>query len=319
MITNDLNAELINAIREKTPLRDKIANTLMDILCIGKEAAYRRLRGEVPFTLAEAAAITRQLGISMDAVMGTSAGSSAVFDINIMDDADTFETYYSILEKQVKLFDSLKKEPDAELVTSSNIIPQTLSMKHDLLSRFRLFKWMYQIKNVKCKHFESLQIPAKLVKQQQEFAASATQMHSTCYIWDSMIFQHMVNDIQYFSDIGLLSDESKSLIKEELLLLVDELEELAARGKSKSGNEVKIYISSINFEATYSYVHTASLQLSLIRIYSINSITTQDSEVFQSLKAWIKSLKKFSTLISESGEMQRTQFFRQQREIIGAL
>ena len=75
----------------------------------------------------------------------------------------------------------------------------------------------------------------------------------------------------------------------------------------------------INFEATYSYLETSTLQLSLIRVYSINSLTTQDVQMFQSLKEWIQSLKKFSTLISESGEMQRIQFFNQQREIIDAL
>ena len=99
----------------------------------------------------------------------------------------------------------------------------------------------------------------------------------------------------------------------------ERLEELAARGKSKTGNDVKIYISNINFEATYSYLETDTIQLSLIRIYSINSITTQDSEMFRGLKEWIQSLKKFSTLISESGEMQRIQFFKQQREIIDTL
>ena len=57
----------------------------------------------------------------------------------------------------------------------------------------------------------------------------------------------------------------------------------------------------------------------LVIAYSINSITTQDPEMFRGLKEWIQSLKKFSTLISESGEMQRIQFFKQQREIISTL
>ena len=98
-------------------------------------------------------------------------------------------------------------------------------------------------------------------------------------------------------------------------MLVDELEELAMRGKTEAGNSVRIYVSHINFEATYSYLETSSLQLSMIRVYSINSITTQDTEMFNSLK----SLKKFSTMISESGEMQRIQFFNRQREIINTL
>ena len=51
MITNELNTGLVNAVREKLPSKDNLANALMDILYIGKEAIYRRLRGEVPFTL----------------------------------------------------------------------------------------------------------------------------------------------------------------------------------------------------------------------------------------------------------------------------
>ena len=53
MITNELNIGLIEAAKEKMPTGTNLANTLMDILYIGKEAIYRRLRGEVPFTLAD--------------------------------------------------------------------------------------------------------------------------------------------------------------------------------------------------------------------------------------------------------------------------
>ena len=57
MITETLNRALIEAMRGKIPAGTTLARVLMDMLYIGKEAAYRRLRGEVPFTLAEAAAI----------------------------------------------------------------------------------------------------------------------------------------------------------------------------------------------------------------------------------------------------------------------
>ena len=164
-----------------------------------------------------------------------------------------------------------------------------------------------------------MEIPQKIVDKQKEYANAINHIHSVDYIWDNMIFSHLINDIQYFCGIHLISDEDKNLLKEELFRVADDLEELATRGKSQMGNDIRIYISNINFEATYSYLDTSTVQLSLIRIYSINSISTQDSEMFRGLKAWIQSLKKFSTLISESGEMQRIQFFKQQREIIGTL
>ena len=319
MITNELNTGLVNAVREKLPSKDNLANALMDILYIGKEAIYRRLRGEVPFTLTEAAVISRKLGISLDKMIGVSFRDNAVFDMNIVSSDKPFEAYYSILEKQVDLFRSVKEDETSEIGTSSNIIPQTLSLKYNMLSKFRLFKWMYQNENIKCKHFEEMEIPQKMVEKQKEYSDLVSHIHSVDYIWDNMIFSHLVNDIQYFCSIHLITDEDKDRLKKELFLLIDEMEELSARGKSKAGNDVKIYISNINFEATYSYLDTSSTQLSLIRIYSINSITTQDQEMFRGLKEWIQSLKKFSTLISESGEMQRIQFFKQQREIVSIL
>lgn len=46
---NELNTSLIEAVKEKLPLKENLANLLIDTLYIGKEAIYRRLRGEVPF------------------------------------------------------------------------------------------------------------------------------------------------------------------------------------------------------------------------------------------------------------------------------
>ena len=319
MTINDPNTNLIEAMKEKLPAKGKLADMLMDTLYIGKEAVYRRLRGEVPFTLQEAALVSRKLGISLDKIIGTSFKSNAMFDINIVDYDDPFESYYNTLYKYVSLINTMQDDPESTMGTSSNIIPQTLYLKHDLLAKFRFFKWMYQNKNIQCNNFDELEIPAKLLNIQKDYVDMTRHIHSIDYIWDSMIFQHLINDIQYFSDVHLISDEAKMQIKEELFLLTDELEELATRGKTKDGNTVRIYVSHINFEATYSYVETNSLQLSLIRVYSINSLTTLDHEIFHSLKEWIQSLKKFSTLISESGEMQRIHFFKQQREIIDTL
>ena len=48
-----LHDNLLKAIREKIPQEENLASVLGNMLCIGKEAIYRRLRGDVPFTLLE--------------------------------------------------------------------------------------------------------------------------------------------------------------------------------------------------------------------------------------------------------------------------
>ena len=55
------NAALIEAIHAHTPQHSNPASLLMDMLNIGREAAYRRLRGEVPFTFGEASALCARM------------------------------------------------------------------------------------------------------------------------------------------------------------------------------------------------------------------------------------------------------------------
>lgn len=134
MMTNNPNANLIEAMKEKLPLKGQLADMLMDTLYIGKEAVYRRLRGEVPFTLQESALISRKLGISLDKIIGLSFKSNAMFNINIVDYDDPFESYYNILEKYVSLINTMPDDPNSVMGTSANIIPQTLYLKHELLA-----------------------------------------------------------------------------------------------------------------------------------------------------------------------------------------
>ena len=102
-----------------------------------------------------------------------------------------------------------------------------------------------------------------------------------------MIIIHLVNDIKYFRDINLVTEEEVEKLKEELILLLNELEEVATIGMfPKTRNSVNVYISNIDFEATYSYAGTENLEIGMIRIYSINSITSLDKAFCKSQKDW---------------------------------
>lgn len=320
MFQTDVSTQLIQAMKELLPSDSNLANTLMDILYLGKEATYRRLRGEVPFTLNEAVAISRKMEISLDHLIGTHFDQNALFNLYLLNEKRSVETYTGILAHYMDLFERLVEEPESEFSISSNSIPQTLYLKYDMLSKFCLFKWMYQHEKINvCRRFEALELPYSLLKMQKELVAVSQLFQRTHYIWDLEIIPRLVKDILYFREIRLISKESVQMLQKELFLLIDELEEMTAQGKFKTDKEVQIYISNINFEATYSYVETTHYNLGMICIFSINSLTGRDDAFFQSLKKWIQSLKRYSTLISESSDFQRIRFVENQREIIRCL
>ena len=98
------------------------------------------------------------------------------------------------------------------------------------------------------------------------------------------------------------------------------MEILASRGAySETGNPIQFYISNINFDASYSYLETKKLRISMIRAFILNSVVSLDEKAYEIFHNWLQSLLKSSTMISVSGEKQRILFFEKQRQIIGGL
>lgn len=247
MNTDVLNTNLIEVMKNKIPDGVNLANTLMDILYIGKEAVYRRLRGEVPFTLNEASIISKKMGVSLDQIVGISYTNNAMFDLNLLHYSEPIKTYYTIISHYLELFESLRYDLTSELSTASNMIPQTFYLKYDNLSKFRLFKWMYQNEKVNCvKYFSELNLSDELKQAQKDFVNATQYIQTTNYIWDSMMFVNLVNDIKYFASIHLITDEEVIKLQEELLMLLDDLENIAAKGKFNTGKNVRIYIYPIS-------------------------------------------------------------------------
>ena len=58
---NGILNELIAVMKERVPQGQNLASVLADILFMGKEAVYRRLRGEVSFSIEEIATISFQI------------------------------------------------------------------------------------------------------------------------------------------------------------------------------------------------------------------------------------------------------------------
>lgn len=91
---NGILNELISTMRERIPQDMNLANTLADILCMGKEAVYRRLRGEVSFTIDEVALLSQKLGISIDQIVGSHVSNKVTFDLNLLHASNVDAIYF---------------------------------------------------------------------------------------------------------------------------------------------------------------------------------------------------------------------------------
>jgi len=320
MKEKSLHSSLMEAMRDKIPNNSQLANRLMDILYIGKEAVYRRLRGEVHFSLQEASIISEKMGISLDGLTGVISSRSRPFSFKMTKYADPEEIDYHMANEFVYFLKDIEKEPATEMGVAAKMFHDTLHLKYKYITRFYLFKWMYQYDNLTVvKKFENIAGTTRILDILAQMREAYLHIKNTYYILDRQIFQNLVDDIKYFEIIGLIDKKGVELLKNDLISLANDLEAMAAKGVNEIGNKVYIYISNINFEAGFSYIESQKYKLSLVRAFTLYDISSMDHFTLENSMKWMQSLKRASTLISESGEIQRMNFFKVQREIINTL
>lgn len=321
MRTEESHIILLHALKEKFPQKDILVKLLMDMLSLGKEAVYRRLRGEVPFSLADATIIHRKLNISLDGNLGCNFGRNRPFQLKLIQYHEPLDVDTILSKEFIEYFRNIEDASNSELGNAANILPQLFYARSESILKFLLFRWIYEYggKIVNTPYHKTV-LPENTMALQQEFLKQSQNVKKTYYILDSLMFMHIVTDIGYFSEIGLIQDADISDLKKELLNLLNFMERLAEKGSFDNGNKVEFYISNINIESNYSYIQNpGNVNLCLVRTFTLNPLVSTDKETFEVFKSRIHSLKKSSTLISESGESQRVSFFKKQRDYVNSL
>lgn len=319
MVKRDLNENLLDELKLRVPNYSELVSQLGDILSVGKEAIYRRLRGEVQFSLEEASLISYHMGLSLDSINGLSS-LKRPFTFKMANYAKPKEVDYKLINEFVDFLDYIKDNPDTEMGTATKLIPDALHLNYQYITRFYLFKWIYQYDNDNnIKKYQNVVGSDRLLEMLQNLAYLTQHIKKAYYIFDQRIFENIVSDIKYFRSIGLITSTDIKFLKDDLYMCLDDIMQKAAKGVNQLGNKIEIYLSHLNFEAGFSYIKSENYKLSAIRAFTMYDITSIDIQTYDKSLKWMQSLKRASSLISESGEIDRMIFFNAQREIISTL
>jgi hypothetical protein len=313
--------DFLNKLQKTIPQQTNLANKITEILLIEKDAVYRRLRGDVLFTFSEIASIARHLNISLDGIIGSGSSKVRPVRMQLIDYVNPSEQDYRMLEEYCSLINIARDTPQSEFAEASNSLPLIVYLNFDYLTRFNIFKWSFQSSvSGDVKPFHKIEIPERLILLNKEYNIRFRHFANSYFLWDSSIFRHIVSDIRYFEDMGLIYKEDVQRLKEELQQSLDYVNELNKRGRySETDNKVHVYISDIDLDAVYTYVDIPPHKITIFKSFTINTIASVDEVVFNHVKSWINTLLRTSTIISVSNEKQRIMFVNQQREIIDSL
>ena len=320
-MNKQLHNSLIAAIRERVPKGKNMAGYLAETLSLGKESVYRRLRGEIYFTFEEISILSIKLGFSVDTIIGTKQNENALFNIHMLQDLNPLEIYMTKMLAYGRMFrEQSERDSKARVFLSVNTLPYYFHIRYENLSRLRLYKWLHQNQRIGTNDkFADFQLSEEISQTHKIFAEDIRTVKDVTIIMDNNIFWSAAKDIEYFMKRGLVSEDEVQVLQRELLAIVDRLEAVSNGGLCDYGIKTNLYVSSVDLEASYLSFESNDFQFAQVRVFSISAIDSHHERLCRIQREWIESLKKYSVLISQSGEMQRFEYLNRQRGYINKI
>ncbi|MFV0330759.1 MAG: helix-turn-helix domain-containing protein [Dysgonomonas sp.] len=318
-----LNDVIVSIIRSYIPENVNPVHILTEVLNLSKESVYRRMRGKIPFSFAEVIEISRYFGFSVEEIVnrkysyfqqvGNENNRTGWLDIDI--------TSCQLFSGNVELYKNLQKAKNSNTFIASTRIPVFFTMSFDRITTFYLYKMTHQLMDVPLDfHFSDFEVNQDAASLRQQFIYYYSRIKNLTILIDKNCFQNIINEINYFYERKLLSIEDRAIIKNELFLVLDLLEQVARKGYNDCDTKVDLFVSSIGVEANYAYYQFDNNTLSYSWTYGFNNITANnDVNTTDIYQKWFDSLKKYSTYITRCNHKQSAEFMKLQRNIIEAM
>jgi len=318
----DLQKEFIECLLNTIPQKQELTYRIADILKIEKESAYRRLTGRVSFSLREMGMICQTLSISIDRLL-TRNLSYVLLPLYL-----NSPSQYESMDYLANMVDSVMQR--LEIITQAetdvhhimNVLPAEFYIYSPAILKFMFFKWgHYFVGTSEFSNFSSWEIPEGLRNFSERLIALG-HIERSIHICDHSIIWNLVIEIEHFYKMRSITNEDKNLLVNEIKELLNNWELALCRKleiQKPFSNEGSFYLSTVNLG--FSAVHWISDRgQSMLLQTNFSSAHLDDTvETLDRVRKWMKYLCSVSTMISDSGHVERRAFFKRQLNIVDTI
>jgi len=311
----DLNKRIVANVLKHIPKNKKVVVYLVNTLNISRESAYRRMRGDIPFTIEELIKLATKLDFSIDTIYGQEKQNHAFDDFSRLGN-NTTDFFIVMLKKYDELYERIKNANTLETIMAFNTFPPPFYMDFFNLFKFMYYKWLHQDECIyRNTPYSKTVLPEEVIIYQRKMKGSYLHGNNVVLILDMNIILNLIQEIQYFYHRKLLTNEELLILKEEVVQLIDLYENIVQSGKMGSA-KVHIYLSSLCVNSNTVYYEYDDKMEPFFWIFTINPVVIQNPGIISMQLKWLYTLKRQSSLITQSNEIMQAEFFFRQREYI---
>ena len=308
----ELNKKIIEYILKRIPKNKKPAIYLVNALKISRESAYRRIRGDIPFTVEELIVLATNLDFSIDAIYDQEKQNHAFYDFSRME-KDKSDFFILMLKKYDELVEKTNYAKKLESMMAFNTFPPPFYIDYLNLFKFEYYKWQLQDKEAyRNIPYSEVVLPDEAVVFQKKMRGNIIHGNNVILILDVNIFLNLIKEILYFYQRKLLSHEEMLSLRNDVMHLIEQYEDIVQSGKYGSA-KVQLYLSSLCVNSNTMYYNCNDKVEPLFWIFTVNPVIIQNAEFASMQIKWLNSLKRQSALITQSNEIMQAEFFYQQR------
>lgn len=298
--------KLIQAIYRKLSKQDSINEKVASILDISYDAAHRRVSLKSKFSIDETILLARHFGFSLDKLF---AGSEnlLVQKTKEIEDFDGMEAY---LKASVQALLAVGTDVNTSLIYSAKDIPLFYTIGSDLLSKFKMYVWLYLLDLGKGElTFEKFKFEAPMLEYSQQLKSyyNTIQVHE---IWNDTTINSTLQQVLYFFQSGLLSfDHAKSLCAE--------LKELISSVEKKvdvKNEQFSLYYHQLLLLNNNVLVSNDQDKTLFVPYTMLGYFITSDKETCEKTARFYQQQLKNSQLLNTAGVRDKKMFFNRAQQ-----
>jgi hypothetical protein len=316
------NTLLVEHIKKHLPAGARLHSYLMDTLFLSKEPAYRRIRGEIPFTFEEVVKLAANLGFSIDNIVQQSMSDSNIvqFNMPVNVEASVFEKFSNNLDINISVAKQFETAKNLNVKVAINRIPWML-LPYPNLFKFEICRFLRYYGQIDfTTTFANIDIPASLLDKNKQLAYYVSKIHNLNCICDKHIFDKVIEEIKYIYDNNFLGKEDLLKLQNELYQFLQKLLDANIGVSNIFGDNCNFFICSTFIDTNIIHIEMNDKVLDQFWIFIEMPIVIKNNPTMSYLQSrLIESRKAFSSLITKSNNSNLSSAYFNIKKLIDSL
>lgn len=318
-----LQQEFFKNLERAFATRSDMVSAIGEDLQLGRNAVYRRLKGDTVLAASEMIQLARSYHIDLNFIKEDPTGSAAyrqVAPVGLASEVD----YFRALQRGVI---TLQGWQEASFSYVTPELPLAYEMLFPTVRAFKIYFYglaTWQLRKWKKLPFSTGLIHPEANELVEDFVARTFQLPGTeCLV--PTLFDVTIGQIHYLIEIGRVREkELVAKLFEELVALNDHLALMCGSRRRFSPGQTPashhpagaIYQNEIVSTTNLLFVTSREQSVLITSPINPNYEVTTDAAVYGSTNQWYDALLEQGTLLGEGAAKQTAQFFRASRSRI---